>query len=160
MKHTLSCLVRNEPGVLGQVAESFGRDRINISSLAVGTTENADVARMTIVIEGTEEIVAHAERVVTQLPGVLRLEDLNSKEFFSRELLLVKVAVEPASVGRIMQMAEMFDARVIGVTQRTMTLELAADDQRIEAMLKLLKPLTIVSIARSGRIAVSAEEET
>ncbi len=160
MKHTLSCLVRNEPGVLAQVAESFSRDRINISSLAVGLTEDASIARMTIVVEDSDEKVAHAERMVQQLSSVVRLEDLASKEFFSRELLLVKVAIVPESVSRIMQLAEMFDARVIGVTPRTMTLELAADDRRIDAMLRILASFKIVSMARSGRIAVSAEEES
>jgi len=159
MKHTISCLVRNQPGVLAQVAESFARDKINISSLAAGTTEDPSVSRMTIVVEGDDTTVAHVERVVQEMPSVLRIEDLASREFFARELLLVKVKAAPESISRIMQMAEMFDARVIGVTPRTMTLELAADDRRIDAMLKLLEPLKIVSMARSGRIAVSAEEE-
>jgi acetolactate synthase-1/3 small subunit len=160
MKHTISCLVTNEPGVLAQVAESFGRDRINICSLAVGATEKPNVARMTIVVDGDGETVAHAERVIRKLPCVSRIEDLASREFFARELLLVKVTVAPEGISRLMQMAEMFDARVIGITGRTMTLELAADDRRIDAMLKMLEPLKIVSMARSGRIAVSTEEES
>jgi acetolactate synthase-1/3 small subunit len=159
MKHTISCLVRNEPGVLASVAHSFADLRVNISSLAVGTTEDPSVSRMTIVVEGDDQTVARAEDVVRDQAAVIRVEDLASKEFFARELLLVKVAAAPESISRILQMAEMFDARVIGVTERTMTLELAAEDRRIDAMLKLLEPLEIVSMARSGRIAVSAEEE-
>jgi len=160
MKHTISCLVRNEPGVLEEVARSFADEEVNISSLAAGTTETPGVSRLIIVVVGDDETVADVERVVQALPNVLRLEDLASKEFFARELLLVKVEVAPESISRMMQMAEMFDARVIGMTERTMTLELAAEDHKIDAMLKLLEPMKIVSMARSGRIAVSAEEET
>jgi acetolactate synthase I/III small subunit len=159
MKHTISCLVRNEPGVLAQVARSFADEKVNIASLAAGTTESSSVSRIIIVVEGDDSTVAHVERVVQAMPAVMRLEDLASKEFFARELLLVKVEVASEFIGRMMQMAEMFDARVIGMTARTMTLELAAEDHRIDAMLKLLEPMRIVSMARSGRIAVSAEEE-
>ena len=103
--------------------------------------------------------MAEAERLVREQPAVIRVEDLASTEFFARELLLVKVRVQPEAISRVMQMAEMFDARVIGLTARTMTLELAGDERRIDALVKLLAPLKIVSLARSGRIAVSAEEE-
>ena len=159
MKHTISCLARNEPGALEQIAGSFADEKVNIISLAAGTTETPSVSRIIIVVEGDDGTVAHVERVVQALPSVIGVEDLASKEFFARELLLVKVEVAPESISRMMQMAEMFDARVIGMTSRTMTLELSAEDRKIEAMLKLLEPMRIVSMARSGRIAVSAEEE-
>lgn len=159
MKHTISCLVRDEPGVLATIAGSFGSLQININSLAVGTTAEPSVSRMTIVVVGSDEAVAQAEEIVRAMPNVIRLEDLASKEFFSRELLLVKVACPPESIGRIMQMAEMFDASVIGVSGAAMTLQLAAEGHRIDAMLRLLAPFTIRSMARSGRIAVAVEEE-
>ncbi|NLW49670.1 MAG: acetolactate synthase small subunit [Candidatus Brocadiaceae bacterium] len=156
MKHTISCLVRNEPGVLAHVARRFGDEHINIYSLAAGTTEDDAISRMTIVVDGDDATVAHVEQIIQGLPNVLEVQDLAGEQFFARELLLVKVAVVPASIGRLMQMAEMFDARVIGVSARTMTLELAADEQRINAMLRLLEPMEIISVARSGRIAVAA----
>jgi acetolactate synthase I/III small subunit len=158
MKHTISCLVRNEAGVLARVARSFADEKVNISSVAVGTTENSSICRITIVVDGDDDVVTHVESVVQQLPSVLGVEDLASREYFARELLLVKVEVPPDSISRMMQMAEVFDARVIGMTSRTMTFELAAEDHRIDAMLKLLEPMNIVSMARSGRIAVSAED--
>ncbi len=159
MKHTISCLVRNEPGVLAQVARSFADGEINIASLSAGTTEQPSISRLTIVVQGNDDTVRRVEEVVQGLPSVLKLEDLASKEYFARELLLVKVEVAPEFISRMMQMAEMFDARVIGLTHRTMTLELAAEDRKIDALMKLLEPMKIVSMARSGRIAVSAEEE-
>ena len=158
MKHTISCLVRNQPGVLAQVARSFADEQINIVSLAAGATEKEDVSRIIVVAQGDENTVKHVERVMQELPSMLVLEDLDSRELFSRELLLVQVSIEPEHISRMMQMAEMFDARVIGLTDKTMTLELSAEDRKIDAMLKLLEPMKIVSMARSGRIAVSADD--
>ena len=159
MRHTISCLARNEPGVLAQVARSFAEEQVNILSLAAAPTEKPGVSRMTIVVDGDNSMVDQAERLMQKLHGVLGMEDLASRDFLSRELLLVKVKVAPESIARVMQMAEMFDARVIGVTPHTMTLELAADGQKIDAMLKLLEPMKIVSMARSGRIAVAAGDK-
>lgn len=141
------------------MARSFADGEINIASLSAGTTEQPSISRLTIVVQGNDDTVRRVEEVVQGLPSVLKLEDLASKEYFARELLLVKVEVAPEFISRMMQMAEMFDARVIGLTHRTMTLELAAEDRKIDALMKLLEPMKIVSMARSGRIAVSAEEE-
>ena len=160
MRHTISCLVRNEPGVLAQIAQSFAERKVNILSLSVGMTADSAVSRMTIVVDGDNATIAQAEELAQGLPSVLRLEDLASTEFLARELLLIKVKVAPQSIPRVMQMAEMFDARVMAVTPRTMTLEMAGENHRIDALLKLLAPFEIVSMARSGRIAVSTEDET
>jgi acetolactate synthase-1/3 small subunit len=159
VKHTISCLARNEPGVLARITASFAGGNINIASLAAGNTEDPTISRLIIVVDGDEAALAQAEQVVRGQPAVIRLEDLASTEFFARELLLVKVRVRPEEISHVMQMAELFDARVIGLTPRTMTLELAGDERRIDAFVKLLSPLKIVSLARSGRIAVSAAEE-
>lgn len=160
MRHTISCLVLNEPGVLAQIARSFAEQEVNILSLSVGITEDSTVSRMTIVVDGDNATIAQAERLAKKLPSVLRLEDMASKDLLSRELLLVKVRVAPEAIARVMQMAEMFDARVMGVTPQTMTLEMADESRRIDALLRLLQPFRIVSMARSGLIAVSAEDET
>lgn len=159
MRHTISCLVLNEPGVLAQIARSFGEQELNILSLSAGITEDSTVSRMTIVVEGDNATIARAERLAEELPSVLRMEDMASNDLLSRELLLVKVRVAPEAIARVMQMAEMFNARVMGVTSQTMTLEMADETRRIDALLKLLQPFRIVSMARSGLIAVSAEDE-
>lgn len=159
MKHTLSCLVKNQPGVLASVVEAFADKGINIQSLAVGETQDTDVSRATIVVTGDEETVAEAERQCEDLDVVIRLEDLASEEFYARELLLVKVRIEPKTITRIMQVAELCQARVIGLTDRTITLELAADNRAIDGMLRMVRPIGIVAVARSGQIAVPSDDE-
>jgi len=159
MKHTLSCLVKNQPGVLAQVSAAFASQGISIESLAVGETEDTEVSRATIVVAGDEETVAEAERQCQGLDVVIKLEDLASEEVYARELLLIKINVEPASITRIMQVAELFQARVIGLSDTTMTLELAGEHRAVDGLLKMVRPLGIVALARSGQIAVPVGDE-
>ncbi|MBN1345789.1 MAG: acetolactate synthase small subunit [Phycisphaerae bacterium] len=158
MKHTLSCLVKNQPGVLAKVSEAFASKGISIESLAVGETEDTNVSRATIVVTGDDRTVAEAERQCEGLEVVLELEDLASEEFFARELLLIKVRVRPGTIARIMQVSELFQARVVGLSDKTITLELAAEHRAIDGMLRMVVPFGIVSMARSGQIAVSARD--
>jgi len=159
MKHTLSCLVRNQPGVLARVSAAFASKGINIESLAVGETEDTNVSRVTIVVVGDDRTVLEAEEQCKSLDVVIELEDLASEEYFARELLLIKVRIRPETIPRVMQVAELFQARVIGLTDRALTLELASDHKAIDAMLKMVRPLGIVSMARSGQIAIPAGDE-
>jgi len=159
MKHTLSCLVKNQRGVLAQVSEAFASKDINIESLAVGETENTEVSRATIVVTGDDQTVAEAERQCEALSVVIELEDLASEEFYARELLLIKIHVEPDTIPRVMQAAELSQARVIGMGEKTITLELAAERTAIDGLLKMMRPLGIVALARSGQIAISARDE-
>ncbi|HOX37922.1 MAG TPA: acetolactate synthase small subunit [Candidatus Brocadiia bacterium] len=154
MRHTISCLVRNQTGVIAKVVDVFSRLKVNINSLAVAETRDTSVSRMTIVVEGSEEVVSLAESECRNLDVMVRLDDLLSEEFFARELLLVKVRFDADSITRIMQVAELFKARVIGLGETTITLELCDDQKAVDAMLKLVAPLGIVSIARTGQVAV------
>jgi len=159
MKHTLSCLVKNQRRVLALVSEAFASQGINIESLAVGETEDTKVSRATIVVEGDDRTVEEAERQCQALDVVLELEDLASEEFYARELLLIKVRVEPDTIPRIMQVAELFQARVIGMSDHTITLELAGEHRAVDGLLKMVRPLGIVALARSGQIAVPVGDE-
>ncbi|HDP34526.1 MAG TPA: acetolactate synthase small subunit [Candidatus Hydrogenedentes bacterium] len=159
MKHTLSCIVRNQRGVLAQVSEAFAAKGINILSLAVAETEDLGVSRATIVISGDEATVADAERECESLDVVVRLEDLASEEFYARELMLVKVRVNADNTPSIMQAAELFQARVIGMSEHTVTIELAGEHRALDGFLTMVKPMGIVAMARSGLIAVSAGDE-
>lgn len=159
MKHTISCLVKNQRGVLAQVSEAFASKGINIESLAVAETEKTEVSRATIVVTGDDATVAEAERQCGSLEVVIRLEDLASEEFHARELMLVKLRVEPATIPSIMQASELAQARVIGMSDRTMTLELAGEHHTVDGFLKMVRPFGIVALARSGQIAVSVGDE-
>ena len=159
MKHTISCLVKNQSGVLAQVSEAFAGKGINIESLAVGETEDPSISRATIVVAADDHTVSEAERECKALDVVIQLEDLASEEFYARELLLVKVHVEPDTITRIMQVSELFQARVIGLSEKTITLELAGEHRAVDGLLKMVRPLGIVALARSGQIAVPAGDE-
>lgn len=158
MKHTVSCIVKNQRGVIAKVSEAFAAGGINIESLAVAETENLEVSRATIVISGDDATVAEAERQCEALDVVVRIEDLASEEFYARELMLVKVQVSEDTIPSIMQAAELFQARVIGMSDLTITLELAGEHRALEGFLKLVRPMGIVALARSGLIAVSASD--
>ncbi len=159
MKHTVSCIVKNRRGVLAQVSEAFAAKGINIESLAVAETESLDVSRATIVISGDEAVVAEAERQCEALDVVVRLEDLASKEFHARELMLVKIRVTPDAITSIMQAAELFQARVIGMGEFTITIELTGERRALDGFLTMVRPMGIVSLARSGLIAVAVGDE-
>jgi len=159
MKHTLSCLVKNEAGVIARVSEAFANKDISIESLAVGETADTAVSRATIVVVGDEQTVAAAERECEALDIVIELEDLEREEFYERELLLAQVRVESNSITRVMQVVELFQARVIGMSDQTITLELAGEHRTIDGLLKMVRPLGIVAMARSGRIAVPADHK-
>jgi len=159
MKHTVSCIVKNQRGVIAQVSEAFAAKNINIESLAVAETENLEVSRATIVISGDETTLAEAERQCESLDAVVRLEDLNSKEFHARELMLVKLRITPDTTPSIMQAAELFQARVIGMSDLSITIELSGEHRALDGFLTLAQPMGIIALARSGLIAVSADDE-
>ena len=158
MKHTVSCIVKNQRGVIARVSEAFATSGINIESLAVAETENLEVSRATIVISGDDATVAEAERQCESLDVVVRIEDLASEEFYARELMLIKIQVSEDTIPSIMQAAELFQARVIGMSDLTITLELAGEHRALDGFLKLVKPMGIIALARSGLIAVSASD--
>ena len=159
MKHTISCLVKNQRGVLAKVSEAFASKGISIESLAVGETEDSTVSRATIVVAGDDGTVSEAERECEALDVVIELEDLASEEVYARELLLVKIRAKPDTITSVMQVAELFQARVIGLSDKTITLELAGEHRAIDGMVKMVRPLGIVALARSGQIAVPAGDE-
>lgn len=159
MKHTLSCLVKNQRGVLAQVSEAFSAKGINIESLAVAETEHPEISRATIVVSGDDNTVAEAEGQCESLDVVVQIEDLASEEFYARELMLVKLRVDPDTIPSIMQAAELSQARVIGMSDLTITIELAGEHRSLDGFLALVRPLGIVALARSGLIAVSVGDD-
>ena len=159
MKHTMSCIVENHPGVLSKIAGSFAEQRINIVSLAVGETEDAAMSRMTIVVNceegGISQVVEHLEKS----EEVLRVEDLDSEDFIERELMLVKVKAEGQAIAKVMQLVEVFSATVVGMGRDSLVIEMTGLDTRVDALVDLLRPFGILELARTGRVAVKHHEE-
>ncbi|RJQ44004.1 MAG: acetolactate synthase small subunit [Gaiellales bacterium] len=154
MKHTLSVLVENKPGVLSRIAGLFARRGFNIDSLAVGITENPDVSRMTITVDGKDHPIEQVTKQLHKLINVIKITDLDPKRTVARELALVKVKSDAHSRGEIMQIAEIFRANILDVGRKTITLEITGTYEKINAIEQLLEPHGIVEIVRTGRIAI------
>jgi acetolactate synthase-1/3 small subunit len=159
MKHTLSCLAYNRPGVLAQIARSFAEEGINIYSLAAGEVEEEDKSRMTIVVDADSVTVARAKERLGKIDNVIKLHDFEEGELIAMELLLVKIRLKTEAIPQILQIAELVGAQVIAVSDTAMVLTLAADEKRISGAIRMLKPLGIVEMSRSGTLAVSGRDQ-
>ena len=155
MKHTLSVLVENKPGVLARVAGLFSRRGFNIDSLAVGVTENQEISRMTIVVEGDDRVLEQVTKQLNKLIDVIKVSDLRAGESVERELVMFKVVAEPKTRSGIMQIADIFRARIVDVSQKTLIIEVTGDETKINAMESLLKQFGIKELARTGKVALT-----
>ncbi|WP_432737140.1 acetolactate synthase small subunit [Maridesulfovibrio sp. FT414] len=159
MKHTISALVRNRPGVLAESSAAFQNNKINITSISCGETENMDVSRMVICAEGSDEDIAKVTGELEDMDFVIKLDDLARKEFVDRELVLIKVEVDKDNMSQIMQIFEVFRADVVGMGQKTITVELSGDQERVEGLIKILHPFGIKSMCRTGMIALKRGDD-
>ncbi len=155
MKTTLSVLVENHPGVLSRIAGLFSRRGFNIDSLAVGTTENPDISRMTIVVEGDEYVVEQVKKQLNKLVDVIKVSKINPEDSVTRELVLIKVDAEPKIRSEIIHIAEIFRANIVDVSRNSMTIELTGDKDKVKAFEELLKPFGIKELVRTGIIAIN-----
>ncbi len=154
-RHTLSVLVENKPGVLTRIAGMFARRGYNIHSLAVGPTEDARVSRLTIVV-GTEAV--QLEQVIKQLNkliNVLKIVELDPAESVERELQLVKVSADATTRSQIIELADVFRAKIVDVDHDSITIEAAGSPAKLEAMVELLEPHGIRELVRSGTISLA-----
>lgn len=159
MKHTLSVLVENKPGVLARVAGLFSRRGFNIDSLAVGVTEDPNTSRMTITVDGKEHPIEQVTKQLHKLINVIKITDLDPHSTVARELALIKVKSDARTRVEVMQIAEIFRANILDVGKKTMTLEVTGSNDKIEAIEKLLWPLGVVELVRTGRIAIERGEK-
>lgn len=153
-KHTLSVLVENHPGVLSRVAGLFSRRGFNIDSLAVGVTEDPEVSRMTIVVDGDEYVVEQVSKQLNKLVDVIKIKKLDDNDSVSRELALIKVTANATTRGEILQIAEVFRANIIDISKNTLTIEITGSLDKVAALEDMLKPFGIKEIARTGMIAL------
>ena len=155
MKHTISVLVENKFGVLARISGLFSSRGFNIDSLAVGETEDPTVSRMTIVVDGDEKILEQVTKQLNKLIDVIKVLDLTGEDFIDRELILLKIHVTPATRSEILQIVDIFQARIIDVKPAAVTIEVTGNDHKIKSMLDLLKGFGIKEMVRTGRIAIS-----
>jgi acetolactate synthase-1/3 small subunit len=160
MKHTISVLVNNRPGVLARTAGLFARRGFNIDSLAVSTTQDPNVSRMTIVVEGPDQVLEQISKQLYKLLDVIKVLDHQDEAVVTRELVLVKVDAEPSVRGEIMQTVSIFRASIVDVSDRTFTIEATGSAEKIDALVNLLKQYGIREMMRTGRIVLSRGART
>jgi len=153
-KHILSVLVENHAGVLSRVAGLFSRRGFNIDSLAVGVTENPDVSRMTIVVDGDEYIVEQVSKQLNKLIDVIKIKRLDKEDSISRELALIKVQATASTRAEIVQIVEIFRAKIVDVSKTTLTIEISGDNEKVAALEDMLRQFGIKEIVRTGTIAL------
>ncbi|MBK5225467.1 MAG: acetolactate synthase small subunit [Thermoleophilia bacterium] len=159
MKHILSVLVENKPGVLARVAGLFSRRGFNIDSLAVGITENPDVSRMTITVDAEEHPIEQVTKQLHKLINVIKITDLDAEKTVARELALLKVKSDAKTRAEVMQLAKIFRAQILDVSRKTITIEITGTFEKIDALEQLLQPHGVVEIVRTGRIAIERGEK-
>jgi acetolactate synthase I/III small subunit len=158
-RHILSMLVDNQPGVLSRVAGLFSGRGFNIDSLCVSETTDPEISRITMVAVGDLSILEQIKKQLNKLINVIKVWDFTDTEFVQRESALLKVRAKPENRAEILRMADIFHATVVDVGTEYYTLEVTGDEGKISALLKLLKPLGIKEIARTGPVALAREKK-
>ncbi|MCL1846126.1 MAG: acetolactate synthase small subunit [Defluviitaleaceae bacterium] len=155
MRHVLSIMVENRPGVLGRVVGLFSRRGYNIDSLSVGTSEDVRYSRITVSLQGDERVVEQIQKQLAKLIDVQDVTELEPEHAIYRELCLVKVEATAAARPDIFNVSTVFHANIIDVSTKTITVELTGDLMKINAFIELMKPYGILEIARTGLTAIS-----
>jgi acetolactate synthase-1/3 small subunit len=156
-RHTISIIVENRFGAFNRIAGMFTAKGYNIDSMTVGPTEEEGLSRMTIVTRGDDQIIEQITKQLNKLIDVIKVIDLTFESFVERELVLAKVQTTAETRPEIMQIAEIFRAKVVDISPRTLTLEATGSQQKVDAIIKMLKPFAIKEISRTGRVALKRE---
>lgn len=153
-RHTLSVLVEDKPGVLARVASLFSRRSFNIESLAVGPTEMPDISRMTIVVNVEDLPLEQVTKQLNKLVNVLKIVELEDNASVQRELLLVKVKADQETRSQILELVQMFRAKVVDVVSDAITVEATGSNEKLTALLRVLEPYGIKELVQSGVVAM------
>jgi len=155
MKHVISVLVQNKSGVLARVAGLFSGRGFNIDSLCVAETLDLTKSRMTIVVEGDDRILEQVSKQLNKLIDTIKVTDFKGEEYVDRELVLVKVNVTSATRSEVMQIVDIFRARIVSVNHNTLIVEVTGNESKVSAFIDLLRTFGIKEINRTGKIAIS-----
>ena len=157
MKHTLSILVNNHPGVMSHVSGLFTRRSYNIDSIAVGVTENPEVSSMTIVLKGDDSVVDQVKKQLLKLPDVLKVTDLYYIESITRELVLLKVEAKDSNRTEIISLCGIFSAKIVDVTDKNLMVEFSGNARQVTAFISMMTKYGIIELARTGQIALACQ---
>jgi acetolactate synthase I/III small subunit len=154
MRHVLSALVQNQPGVLAHVSGMLASRGFNIDSLAVGETEQHDLARMTIVVHGDDAVIDQVRKQLDKIVTVVRVDDISAENFVERDLMLIKVTCPSEKRPEVFQLVESFRGRLVDIQIDNVMVEISGSEGKVEAFIELMRPYGILELARTGRIAL------
>lgn len=160
MRHTISILVENKFGVLARISGLFSGRGYNIESLSVAPTIDPTSSRMTIVTRGDDAIIEQITKQLNKLIDVIKVIDFTSEDYIEREIVMVKVNAEPTNRAEILRMVEIFRGKIVDVSSKTYTIEVTGAEGKVSAFIEMIKPLGIIELARSGKIAMSRGRRT
>ncbi|MHB1768109.1 MAG: acetolactate synthase small subunit [Phycisphaerae bacterium] len=160
MRHILTALVMNEPGVLSHVANMFSARGFNIDSLVVGRTEDPNLSRMTIVVIADERTLDQVRKQLAKIVTVVKVRDYKDSPYVSRDLMLVKLGVTPRTRSEIIELADLFRGRVVDVGHQAIMVELSGEEDKLDAFVELVRPYGIRELARTGVIAMARGAQT
>lgn len=155
MKRILAVLVENHPGVLARVAGLIRRRGFNIESLAVGVTDDPNISRMTLVVDGDQSTIEQVSKQLDKLIEVLKVTDLDAEQSVARELALIKVSSDPVQRPQILQLASVFRANVVDVGTEAVTIEVTGTHDKVEALINLAREYGVQEVVRTGIIALA-----
>jgi len=158
MKHIITALVENQPGVLARVVGLISGRGFNIDSLNVAPTQDPTTSRMTLKVPGNDRVLEQVTKQLNKLVDVIKVSDLTQKHYLNRELLLVEVSAPPPKRAEIVELAGLFNAKVVSVQANSLTIQMVDEQNKADDFLKLLKPFKILDVSRSGVIAVARAE--
>lgn len=155
MRHVLSALVQNVPGVLSHVSGMLASRGYNIVSLAVGETEDANLSRMTFVVVGDDSVLEQVGKQLEKIVTVVRVDDVSSQDFVERDLMLIKVKAPAGQIRQeVRELTEIFRGRIVDVAPSEVVIEISGQERKIEAFIDLMRPVGIIELVRTGRIAM------
>jgi acetolactate synthase-1/3 small subunit len=154
MRHVLSALVQNQPGVLAHVSGMFASRGFNIDSLAVGETENPHLSRITVIVVGDDRVLEQIRKQLEKIVTVVKVLDLSREDYVERDLMLLKVDAPPALRAEIQSLVEIFRAKIVDVGPEQMMIEMSGQEKKLEAFTEAMRPYGIRELARTGRIVL------
>ncbi|MHC4167806.1 MAG: acetolactate synthase small subunit [Planctomycetota bacterium] len=154
MKHIISALVENKPGVLAHVAGMFAARGFNIDSLVVGRTEDPQLSRMTLVVIGDDRVVEQVRKQLARIIPVVKVQDFVGQPVVARDLMLIAISAPPEKRHEVLLLIEMFKGKVVDISQKIVMVEVSGPEAKIEGFIEVCKPYGIKSVARTGTIAM------
>jgi len=154
MRHVISALVQNVPGVLSHIAGMLASRGYNIDSLAVGETEEPRLSRMTFVVVGDDRVLDQVRKQLEKIVTVVRVDDISATNYVERDLMLIKVAAPPGKRSEVRELTEIFRGRIVDVAPEVVMIEMSGQERKVQAFIEMMRPFGIIELVRTGRIAM------